>query len=69
MDAAFRKIEVQLERAFMIKGYVKDSEGNGLEGVGLSKDKNNKWNQTATTDTLKTSGGAVTFTSPSAAKR
>jgi hypothetical protein len=44
-------IEVQLERAFMIKGYVRDSEGNGLEGVGLSKDKNNKWNQTTQTDT------------------
>ncbi len=44
-------IEVQLERAFMIKGYVRDSEGNGLEGVGLSKDKNNKWAQSAQTDT------------------
>lgn len=44
-------VEVQLERAFMIKGYVRDSEGNGLEGVGLSKDKNNKWAQSAQTDT------------------
>ncbi len=44
-------VEVQLERAFMIKGYVRDSEGNGLEGVGLSKDKNNKWAQSTQTDT------------------
>ncbi len=43
-------IEVKLERAFMIKGYVKDGEGNGVEGVGLSRDASNKWNQTATTD-------------------
>ncbi|GIK53874.1 MAG: hypothetical protein BroJett014_28470 [Planctomycetota bacterium] len=43
-------VEVRLERAFMIKGYVKDSQGNGLEGVGLSKDPNNKWAQSATTD-------------------
>jgi hypothetical protein len=43
-------IEVVLERAFIIKGYVKDSEGAGLESVGLSKDKNNPWNMEATTD-------------------
>jgi len=43
-------IEVTLERAFIIKGYVKDSEGNGLENVGLSKDRNNPWAQGATTD-------------------
>ena len=44
------EIEVVLERAFIIKGYVKDSEGAGIENVGLSKDKNNPWNQQATTD-------------------
>ncbi|MCA8916223.1 MAG: carboxypeptidase regulatory-like domain-containing protein [Planctomycetes bacterium] len=44
------RIEVVLERAFIIKGYVKDSEGAGLESVGLSKDKNNAWNMQVTTD-------------------
>lgn len=44
------EIEVVLERAFIIKGYVKDSEGAGIESVGLSKDKSNPWNQQATTD-------------------
>lgn len=44
------EIEVVLERAFIIKGYVKDSEGAGIESVGLSKDKNNPWNMQATTD-------------------
>lgn len=43
-------IELVLERAFMIKGTVKDSQGNGIESVGLSRDKNNPWNMTATTD-------------------
>ncbi len=43
-------IEVVLERAFILKGTVKDSEGNALEGVGLSKDANNPWATTATTD-------------------
>jgi hypothetical protein len=43
-------IEVVLERAFIIKGHVKDSEGAGLESVGLSKDKNNPWNLEVTTD-------------------
>lgn len=43
-------IELVLERAFIIKGYVKDSQGAGLEGVGLSKDKNNPWDMQATTD-------------------
>ncbi|MBZ0135518.1 MAG: carboxypeptidase regulatory-like domain-containing protein [Planctomycetes bacterium] len=44
------EIELVLERAFIIKGYVKDSEGAGIESVGLSKDKNNPWNMQATTD-------------------
>ncbi|MCB9895268.1 MAG: hypothetical protein H6839_12520 [Planctomycetes bacterium] len=44
------RIEVVLERAFIIKGYVKDSDGAGIESVGLSKDKNNPWNMQATTD-------------------
>lgn len=43
-------IELVLERAFIIKGTVKDSQGNGLESVGLSRDKNNPWQMTATTD-------------------
>jgi len=43
-------VNVTLERAFIIKGYVKDSQGNGLENVGLSKDRNNPWSQDATTD-------------------
>ncbi|MCB9933412.1 MAG: hypothetical protein H6841_08330 [Planctomycetes bacterium] len=43
-------IELVLERAFIIKGWVKDSEGAGLESVGLSKDKNNPWDMQATTD-------------------
>lgn len=43
-------INLTLERAFIIKGYVKDSQGNGLENVGLSKDRNNPWAQDATTD-------------------
>lgn len=43
-------VNLTLERAFIIKGYVKDSQGNGLESVGLSKDRNNPWAQDATTD-------------------
>ena len=43
-------IQVELERAFVIKGYVRDSEGNGIEGVGLSRDRNNPWAQSASTD-------------------
>jgi hypothetical protein len=43
-------VEVVLERAFILKGTVKDSEGNGLENVGLSKDANNPWAMSATTD-------------------
>lgn len=43
-------IEVKLERAFVIKGYVRDSDGNGIEGVGLSNDPNNPWNMKERTD-------------------
>lgn len=43
-------IEVVLERAFIIKGYVTDSEGNGIESVGLSKDRNNPWQMEVSTD-------------------
>lgn len=43
-------VNVTLERAFIIKGYVKDSQGNGLENVGLSRERNNPWAQNATTD-------------------
>ncbi len=43
-------VEVVLERAFILKGTVKDSEGNGIENVGLSKDANNPWAMSATTD-------------------
>lgn len=43
-------IEVVLERAFVIKGYVQDSAGAGIESVGLSKDANNPWNMQASTD-------------------
>ncbi|MBX3475580.1 MAG: carboxypeptidase regulatory-like domain-containing protein [Planctomycetes bacterium] len=43
-------VNLTLERAFIIKGYVKDSQGNGMENVGLSKDRNNPWAQSATTD-------------------
>ncbi|MBE7490214.1 MAG: carboxypeptidase regulatory-like domain-containing protein [Planctomycetes bacterium] len=43
-------VTLTLERAFIIKGYVKDSQGNGMESVGLSKDRNNPWAQDALTD-------------------
>ncbi|MCC6575020.1 MAG: hypothetical protein IT462_14685 [Planctomycetes bacterium] len=43
-------IDVTLERAFIIKGYVKDGDGNGLEGVGISRDKGNVFNFAVTTD-------------------
>mgnify|MGYP001211639930 CR=1 FL=1 len=43
-------IEVVLERAFVLKGYVQDGTGAGIEGAGLSKEKNNPWNMQATTD-------------------
>lgn len=43
-------IEVVLERAFILKGVVRDSNGNGVEGVRMSRDASNPWNTTATTD-------------------
>lgn len=43
-------IEVVLERAFVLKGYVQDGTGAGIEGAGLSREKNNPWNMQATTD-------------------
>lgn len=43
-------VELLLERAFIIKGYVKDSEGNGIENVQLSRDKNDPWANHASTD-------------------
>lgn len=43
-------IEVVLERAFILKGVVRDSTGNGVEGVRMSRDASNPWNTTATTD-------------------
>ncbi|MHC4840973.1 MAG: carboxypeptidase regulatory-like domain-containing protein, partial [Planctomycetota bacterium] len=44
------ELEVVLDRAFIIKGYVKDSEGNGIESAGMSRDKNNPWNMQTATD-------------------
>ncbi|MCF6228875.1 MAG: hypothetical protein L3J82_09505, partial [Planctomycetes bacterium] len=44
------ELEVVLDRAFIIKGYVKDSEGNGIESAGMSRDKNNPWNMQVSTD-------------------
>ncbi|MCC6464462.1 MAG: carboxypeptidase regulatory-like domain-containing protein [Planctomycetes bacterium] len=44
------KVEVRLERAFIIKGYVKDSLGAGIESVGLSNDRNNPWKLAVQTD-------------------
>lgn len=43
-------VEVVLDRAFMIKGYVRDSGGNGIENVNLSKTRNNPWRMEVTTD-------------------
>lgn len=44
------RVEVRLERAFIIKGYVKDSLGAGIENVGLSRDRNNPWAMSVQTD-------------------
>ncbi|MEZ5993575.1 MAG: carboxypeptidase regulatory-like domain-containing protein [Planctomycetota bacterium] len=43
-------VELLLERAFIIKGYIKDSEGNGIENVQVSRDRNNPYANHASTD-------------------
>lgn len=44
------ELEVVLDRAFIIRGYVKDSEGNGIESTGMSRDASNAFNMQTSTD-------------------
>ncbi|MEE9311529.1 MAG: NBR1-Ig-like domain-containing protein [Planctomycetota bacterium] len=44
------ELEVVLDRAYIIKGYIKDSDGNGIESAGVSRDKFNPWDMQVSTD-------------------